>query len=158
RDAKFSKNLWTALFLVLALILVSGCASTLEKEEGMAPPPPETQVAGDFHDIQVPMGLSLKAKESFVISATGVISGVLVYTGRVEPESSVRFFENSMKNDAWARVSSLKSKRSMLLFKKENRWAVIQVAAGKFNTEVTIWVAPAGQGMGGAIESQGLFK
>ncbi len=156
RNDPSRKTLRTGLFfLALALLLAPGCASTLDKGAS-APPTVDAQVAGDFNDIQVPLEMTLQKSDSFVVNTNGVRTGVLVYKGGLEAESTMRFFENSMKNDAWIQVSSMKSKRSMLLFKKESRWCVMEVSAGRFSTEVTIWVAPDGSGMGsgmGAVET-----
>jgi hypothetical protein len=47
-----------------------------------------------------------------------------------------------MTKDNWQYVSSFKSPRTLLLFKKENRWCVINITENKWNTRVEIWVAP----------------
>jgi len=48
-----------------------------------------------------------------------------------------------MTKDNWQIVSSIKSDRNMMLFKKEKRWCVVSIKEKKlFDTETEIWVAP----------------
>jgi hypothetical protein len=47
-----------------------------------------------------------------------------------------------MAKDNWRTVSAFKSPRTLLLFQKENRWCVINITDGDWNTTVEIWVAP----------------
>ena len=67
---------------------------------------------------------------------------MLSLSGRVESSSLIAFFENNMAKDAWKKVSSFKSPRTILMFQKENRWCVINITDGDFSTYVEIWVAP----------------
>ena len=47
-----------------------------------------------------------------------------------------------MANEKWDFVSSFKSPRTIMLFKKKDRRCVINITEKKFNTLVEIWVAP----------------
>ncbi len=127
-------------------LLLSGCAhfnSDAEEEfadsqdKGLAPP-----IYYDFGDVRLPEELTVDNKASFVYRTPGFSAGVLVLEGSVEIYSLITFFENSMTNDKWEFVSSFKSPRTIMLFKKEDRRCVINITERKFSTLVEIWVAP----------------
>ena len=61
----------------------------------------------------------------------------------VIPEGLYAVFSyKGMAKDAWKKVSSFKSPRTILMFQKENRWCVINITDGNYSTDVEIWVAP----------------
>jgi len=97
----------------------------------------------DFGDVLIPSELKINRKASFVYETSGFSAGVLVLSGRVELNSLIAFFTNNMTKDNWKMVSSIKSARTLMLFKKESRWCVVTVLEKDlFNTEIEIWVAP----------------
>jgi len=58
-----------------------------------------------------------------------------------------------MAKDNWQIVGTFKSPRTLLLFQKENRWCVINITDGRFDTLVEIWVAPfSGQSESGLLK------
>ena len=153
------------LVLVALLYMVSGC-SVLRQWIRPAAPQETTQVEQetsqaeneaaplyyDFADILLPRELKVDKKASFVFRTPGMSAGVLALKGRVEGGSLIAFFENNMAKDNWQSVSSFKSPRSMMLFKKENRWCVINITEKAFTTFVEVWVAPTiAQGVSGLI-------
>jgi len=147
------------LILVALLYLVSGC-SILRKWIRPAAPQETSQTENesaplyyDFGDILLPRELQVDKKASFVFRAPGLSAGVLALKGRVERDSLIAFFENNMAKDNWQPVSSFKSPRTMMLFKKENRWCVINITEKDFTTHVEVWVAPTiVQGESGLIK------
>ncbi len=147
------------LVLIPLLYLVSGCSTlrnwirpaasqqTSQAENEAAP------LYYDFADILLPRELKVDKKASFVFRTPGLSAGVLALKGRVEGGSLIAFFENNMAKDNWQPVSSFKSPRTMMLFKKENRWCVINITEKEFNTHVEVWVAPTiAQGVSGLIK------
>ena len=131
------------------LLAVSGCTGLQEtkssepsssasanKDEGPVP------LYYDFGDVLVPSELKIDKKSSFVFQTPGLSAGVLSLSGRVESSSLIAFFENNMAKDAWKKVSSFKSPRTILMYQKENRWCVINITDGNYSTDVEIWVAP----------------
>ena len=137
--------MWVGI-LAAFFFLVSGCAhSNKDQEEdavemqdmGLAPP-----VYYDFGDVRVPDELKVDNKSSFVYKTPGFSAGVLVLAGNVEIYSLIAFFENSMNTDRWEFVSSFKSPRTIMIFKKQDRRCVINITERKFSTLVEIWVAP----------------
>lgn len=147
------------LVLIALLYLVSGC-SILTKGTRTAAPRETSQAENeaaplyyDFADILLPRELKVDKKASFVFRAPGLSAGVLVLKGRVDGGSLIAFFENNMAKDNWQPVSSFKSQRSIMLFKKENRWCVINITEKAFTTLVEVWVAPTlAQGESGLIK------
>ena len=136
---------WVGI-LAAFFFLFSGCAHFNKDEEegavemqdlGLAPP-----VYYDFGDVRVPDELKVDNKSSFVYKTPGFSAGVLVLEGNVEIYSLIAFFENSMNTDNWEFVSSFKSPRTIMIFKKQDRRCVINITEKKFNTLVEIWVAP----------------
>jgi len=137
----------TALGLAFFLV-VAGCtglqtktsepssSASAKKDEGPVP------LYYDFGDVLVPSELKIDKDASFVFQTPGLSAGVLSLSGRVESSSLIAFFENNMAKDAWKKVSSFKSPRTILMFQKENRWCVINITDGDFTTTVEIWVAP----------------
>ncbi len=96
----------------------------------------------DFGDVLLPAELKIDKKTSFVFQNPGFSAGVLSLKGRVESGSLISFFEKNMAKDNWSPVTSFKSPRSILMFKKANRWCVINITSKSMYTYAEIWVAP----------------
>ena len=148
--------------LVFCLMNLTGCAESQFQKKPAAKPKPavEEKTTGappmyyDFNDVLIPGELKLDRDASFIYQTAGLTAGVLVFSGRVELNSLINFFKNNMAKDNWKIVSSIKSERNMMLFKKEKRWCVVSIKEKElFDTETEIWVAP----IVGDIES-GLLK
>ena len=136
---------WTTAVLLLLALAVSGCSwfngnakSSGDKTSGASPK------YYDFGDILIPQELEAEKDESFIVKTPSFAAGVLILKGRVEHNSLVSFFETNMVKDNWQMVSSFKSPRTMMLFRKENRWCIINITDRdlKYYTTVEIWVAP----------------
>lgn len=136
---------WVGIMAAI-LILISGCAyfnkqkdsdaSSMDRE-GLASP-----IYYDFGDVRLPEELKVVKDDSFVYKTPGFSAGVLVLEGRVEIYSLISFFESSMINDQWTFVSSFKSTRTIMIFRKPSRHCVINITDRQFSTLVEIWVAP----------------
>ncbi len=96
----------------------------------------------DFDDVLLPKELKIIRDESFVYQTAGFTVGVLSMKARVELNSLVEFFEKNMRKDNWQLLSEFKSPQTMMLFQKDNRWCVINITEGGYNTLARIWVAP----------------
>ena len=138
------------------LFVMSGC-TWFKAQAGDPKPQQPKKESGpvplyyDFGDVLVPSELKLIEKSSFVFKTPGLSAGVLALKGRVEMSSLIDFFENNMAKDNWRQVSSFKSTRTIMLFQKENRWCVINITDGDYNTMVEIWVAPTTEGTGAGL-------
>ena len=109
----------------------------------------------DFTDVLIPGKLKLDDKSTYVVQTSGFSTGILVLGGKINRNALVSFFQNNMAKDNWKAISSFKSPRTstFLLFQKANRWCIISIKEGDFNTHVEIGVAPSSQ-----QDTSGLFK
>ena len=151
--------------IAVMVLIIGGCAgskikggessASAKKDKGPVP------LYYDFGDVLIPSELKVDKDASFVFRTPGFSAGVLALEGRVEINSLIDFFNNNMNKDNWKLVSYFKSRRTIMLFNKENRWCVINITEGGFNTYTEIWVSPTtmeaapGTGVGGG---SGLLK
>ena len=142
---------WLCPVILLLIITIGfsfgGCSSLSKKDEKATAPASSASTAVpaqyyDFGDVLVPKELKVNKKSSFVYQTGGFSAGVLVLKGRIETSSLISFFETNMVKDNWKIISSFKSEQTMLLFQKAQRWCVINITDGRYNTDVKIWVAP----------------
>ncbi|UCD77149.1 MAG: hypothetical protein JSW26_17180 [Desulfobacterales bacterium] len=140
------RDVLKAFGIIASLMLLSvACSSTpktIDGPEAGEKDEKNTPLYHDFEDVLVPRELKLNTKSSFVYQSSGITAGVLVFKSEVERNSLIRFFENNMAKDNWQSISSFKSPRTLLLFRKEARWCVINITDNKWDTMVEIWVAP----------------
>lgn len=133
---------WTGAGFAL-IMLITGCSSLRsgpgKGAEGTAP-----LYYDGFHDILIPGELKPDKKNTSVIQSQGFAAGILSFYGRVEPRSLMSFFKENMVKDNWREIGTITAARSIMLFQKENRWCVINLSEGDFNTYVEIGVVPKG--------------
>lgn len=139
---------------MLLLVFLTACAPSQQGKGASVAAggaSPDAPVYHDFNDVLIPAALKLNPKESFVVRTPEFSSGVLVFKGRVEPNSLIAFFDRYMTQDNWKLVGAFKSPRTLMLFNKNNRWCVIKISEGDFSTETEVWVSPkipeAGSGL-----------
>lgn len=137
------------VIIAVCLFFIGGCAGSglKQKKSSSSQASVKTKkgpipVYYDFGDILIPKELKLQKKLSFVYAASGRTAGVLSFKANVEVFSLIKFFETNMEKDNWKLVSSFRSPRSLLLFRKENVTCMINITEYTFNTVVEIWVAP----------------
>lgn len=143
-------------FLILAatLLTLSGCLPLNSTEatdnNGHAPEATakvefEPYYPADFRDLKIPGELVWNMEKSVVLNTNSFKGGNLNFNGRVEVTSLMEFFANSMKNDGWTSVGSLKSKSVLLAFTKENSSCMIKIVDGGpiGKTDVNIYIAYA---------------
>ena len=144
----FRQTAMGAVVVALLVLVLGGCAS----QKGASVDPavekadPNAPLYYDFGDVLVPREMKVNKNASFVFRTPGLSAGVLAMKGRVEGHSLIQFFENNMANDNWSLVSAFKSYRNIMLFKKENRWCVINITEKKMYTYLEIWVSPTVEG------------
>ena len=147
--------------LLLAVVFFfCGCANLgLGRKTNNAPPSEQAYAEGqgstaaylDFGDVLIPDGLKIDTKKSFVIRSSGLTTGVLVLKGRVEQRSLIDFFEANMAKDSWQLITSFKLPRTLMLYRKDARWCVINIYEGRFSTKVEIWVSPTQDGQNSGL-------
>ena len=125
--------------MIASLLLLSGCmhnttGSTAEEshEPAAAEKAPEFEpyYPADFRDLLIPGELTWNREKSVTITTDSFNGGILSFNGRVEVTSLMEFFVNSMKNDGWTPVGSIKSKNVLLSFTKESSTCMIKIIEG----------------------------
>ena len=148
RDLRKHRVFEYFLIRLFAFMVSSGCASsrrnTVESEDVVMTEEesPPGFLYYDFGDVPIPKELKIDKKKSFVYHVPGFTTGVLVLTGRVDVNSLIRFFENSMIEDNWKLACSFKSPRTVLFFSKADKNCLINITEKWLKVEVEIWVAP----------------
>jgi hypothetical protein len=138
------------LLPVFLLSALTGCAtSTLSEQTTASNEPlqateavkPETARYYDFEDVPVPAEMEIKTDRSFVFQTTEFAAGLLTFSGRVELNSLISFFRIKLPDDGWRFLSSIKSPKTILFFRKENRLCIITIISKAFTTDAEILVA-----------------
>jgi len=138
----------SSLFLmIISLIILPGCAPVLKDidstDEAIEEAPLRTQpvpVYYDFDDISIPSELKLDKKKSYIYETPTTKNGILVFKGRVDVNSLVSFFKESMPKDNWILITSYKYKDYILNFQKDDRNCLITLYDKLFNTVVEVRV------------------
>jgi hypothetical protein len=148
KQKRHGRLAWVCIgFISVFILIVCGCASSKIKGADSAPSAKKMDEGPkplyyDFGDVLVPSELKINKDSSFVFRTPGLSAGVLSLKGRVEINSLINFFNNNMAKDNWKLVSSFKSRRTIMLFHKENRWCVINITEADYYTYAEIWVSP----------------
>ncbi|MFP4390263.1 MAG: hypothetical protein ACLFPR_15115 [Desulfococcaceae bacterium] len=95
-----------------------------------------------FPDVLIPAELREDKQNSYLVQSQGFSAGILAFRGRVDRGSLIAFFRENMAKDNWRTIGGFTASRSILLFHKENRWCVINIAEGDFSTAVEVGVVP----------------
>ena len=142
-----------SITIVIGLFMLSGCLpmnsseATAESGHDAATAPAtvefEPYYPSDFRDLLIPGELVWSREKSVALNTDSFNGGILHFNGRVEVTSLMEFFANSMKNDGWASVGSMKSKNVLLAFTKEKSSCMIRIMEGGpiGKTEVSIYIA-----------------
>lgn len=145
------KTTWIWLALVLATISAAGCTGL--RSAGVGGSGAEMGAGGTplyygFPDVLIPAELREDKQNSYLVQSQGFSAGILAFRGRVDRGSLIAFFRENMAKDNWRTIGTFTASRSILLFHKDNRWCVINIAEGDFTTSVEIGVVPAASGAG----------
>ena len=140
------RHFTSVLALLFLFGLIAGCATTSSNgTPGTAGSGDDSINSGstadyenmnyyyDFDDILVPGDLEMDNEQTYVHDSNAVRTGKLVFNGKVEHLSLVDFFIENMNKDGWDLENSFKSKKSLLVFTKENKKAIIYVFDESFN-------------------------
>lgn len=154
REVNLKKVLMAIFLNMLIFIFIAGCATDIQSERETPTEKPqivqesvETAISlyYDFKDVPVPKELDIKKEKSFVFQTTGFTTGLLTFSGNVESDSLISFFNNKMPEDGWRLLSSFRSLKNILFFQKENRFCIITIISKTFTTNVEILVTPSFQ-------------
>ena len=137
------------LFFVTLILCfaLSGCA--LSEMSGSAEPPSSSGAPAasqfmyyNFPDVRVPTEMKADEKQMFVHGIGENKTGVLVFSGRVDFMSLTKAMITTMMQDGWELKFQFNSPRTLLLFTKPTRFAIVNITNGQFETDLEIWVSP----------------
>jgi len=133
--------------MIISLLMLTGCSTIINDAnspgEATEEAPLMTQpvpVYYDFDDVSIPSELKLDKKKSYIYETPTTKNGILVFKGRVDVNSLVSFFKESMPKDNWILINSYKYKDYILNFQKDNRNCLITLYDKLFNTVVEVRV------------------
>ncbi|MBW1709597.1 MAG: hypothetical protein JRG97_03290 [Deltaproteobacteria bacterium] len=147
-------RIWPFALICLMIFLVSGCQSSkglkYTPKEGEVTQVPVQVSSGsymDFEDIQIPSGLVLERKKSYLYQTGSVKTGVLSFKTSRSTVEVLDYFKENMPQDNWVPVSVFKFRKNIMLFNKANKNCLIIIEMSEddsSNVEVEIWVSPQG--------------
>jgi hypothetical protein len=91
-----------------------------------------------FDDVLVPNGMEHTPDEDFSFETQQFKAGIQNFQGRVVFDDLINFFLNNMVKDGWRKVSAVRSKKSILIFEKSNKAAIIELSDG-FKAKATVF-------------------
>lgn len=91
-----------------------------------------------FDDILVPNSMEHIPDEDFSFDTQQFKAGIQNFQGRVVFDDLINFFQNNMIKDGWRKVSAVRSKKSILIFEKTNKAAIVELVDG-FKAKATIF-------------------
>jgi hypothetical protein len=119
------------LFLVIAVLPLTGCLDKTASIDGETGLPPVSFYAGDLRDIELPVELEWERDKSMTIKTESFNGGIWHYEGRVEPISLKDFVVNAMHNNKWKLVGESTSHDILLAFVKPTKTCMIVISGSK---------------------------
>lgn len=143
------RSRFAVIFALVTMLFVPGCfggGSSSNSPSGTMPVGARDASGRNglyysFDDILIPTELEVQSDESFVVEAGRIKSGVMAFEGSVELYSLKQYFLNNMGKDGWTNVSSFTSTRTLLVFEKPDRFCIINITDGSYDTAVEVWVS-----------------
>jgi len=141
--ACFRKSL-LCLCLVLSLSACSGLNTKSSADSAPATGGSQAETYDNpnyyylFDDILIPNGMEHTADDDFSFDTQQFKAGIQIFQGRVIYDDLINFFLNNMVKDGWKKVSAVRSKKSILIFEKANKAAIIELNDG-FKAKATVF-------------------
>jgi len=151
-------KLFLGLALTLGLVACSGMNTRASSDTGPAAPGGEAETYDNpnyyylFDDILVPNGMEHTADDDFSFDTQQFKAGIQNFQGRVVFDDLINFFQNNMVKDGWRKVSAVRSKKSILIFEKQNKAAIIELTDG-FKAKATVFALEYKTGSSSAARS-----
>lgn len=132
------------LFLALMLgLLLSGCADmNISNPFSSTPSNPGDFYFEQFPDIPIPRDMDVDRSRTLVsVSADGTKMGLLTAEGRVEILSLATAMIHNMVNQGWTLRAVVNGPKSVQLYEKDNRYAILYFYDQTTKAAMEIWVA-----------------
>lgn len=153
-------------FLLVPSLLLSLCACSGLSTTRAPSDPGTTQNQGGqpetydnpnyyylFDDILIPNGMDHDADDDFSFDTQQFKAGIQHFSGRVVFDDLINFFQNNMIKDGWRKVTAVRSKKSMLVFEKSSKAAIIELEDG-FKAKATVFALEYKPGAGNTDSSR----
>jgi hypothetical protein len=134
----------TVVLLILAFAF-GGCGAFRKQETAQPQTEMLNQTFHGFPDVPVPKELEFVRDRSFIYETPGLKAGVMVFSGNVDIQSLVDYFTANMARNGWKAVNVFRHRDVLMNYVKDDRTCQIRMTRSTFNTEVEIWVGPAGK-------------
>jgi hypothetical protein len=135
-------------FLLFPVLTLSLCACSGLNTRSNTDPAPATGGQAEtydnpnyyylFDDILIPNGMEHSPDDDFSFDTQQFKAGIQIFQGRVVFDDLINFFQNNMVKDGWSKVSAVRSKKSILVFEKSNKAAIIELEDG-FKAKATVF-------------------
>lgn len=132
--------------LAASLLAVQGCSSgsSIGISNPFEPSPPanvnEVYYA-EFRDVPIPSDMSEQPKHTAVSqNSDGSKTGTQVFEGRIDRQSLVNAMVHNMTRQGWMLRSVFRGQRSVLLFEKGDRNAILAITDGQAYSTMEVWV------------------
>ena len=141
--ASFRKSL-LCLALILSLSACSGMNTKTSADSSPASGGSQAETYENpnyyylFDDILIPNGMEHTAEDDFSFDTQQFKAGIQIFQGRVIYDDLINFFLNNMVKDGWKKVSAVRSKKSILIFEKANKAAIIELNDG-YKAKATVF-------------------
>jgi len=132
------------LSLTLALCACSGMSTKAQSDPAPAATGSQAETYDNpnyyylFDDILIPNGMEHTPDDDFSFDTQQFKAGIQIFQGRVVFDDLITFFLNNMVKDGWRKVSAVRSKKSILIFEKSNKAAIIELTDG-FKAKATVF-------------------
>ncbi|MFW5906172.1 MAG: hypothetical protein ACOCTJ_01215 [Desulfobia sp.] len=97
----------------------------------------------DFTEIKLPNIMELDRDKSMYVKSQDFNGGILHFSGRAEPNSLINFFENTMPGEGWSLAGSVKTRKTLLVYTKDDKTCMITIEDPNFSfsTQVILYIA-----------------
>ena len=149
---KYVLVLWIALFL-------SGCSSMGNTETATNSDNAQRPTMEQLGRMPLPVGTKLYTEESLIFGVGDGWLGRAVFEVPSDATTTYNFFAEQMPRQGWTLISSVRGKRSLLVFTRADRSATIEVedaSVFKGTSQVSMLMSPMSNPSGSGVVAQPL--
>ena len=131
------------LLVIIALgAMLSGCGAMKDGGESSTGPaaPASDYYYNEFPDVAIPQGMEAAKERYITFSQSGQKIGTEEFSGRIEAFSLVNAMQQYLSRDGWQMRSSFRSKRTIMIFEKQDRLCTLLIDDGLISSKMTVYV------------------
>ena len=144
------------VFVFLASVFLTACGTMANPEAGANSDNSQRPTMEQLGRMPLPVGTKLRTGESLIFGVGDGWLGRAVFEVPNDGTTSYNFFADQMPRQGWALISSVRGKRSLLVFTRGDRSATIEFEeAVLFNggCVVSMLISPIGSTVGASANS-----